>query len=416
MLARWRVQRSGYHPLVPGSIHVAAASRGWLTRGCRHQGHEPTLLQAAPTERTPKLPYAIGVDCHKKTHCAVAVDQTGRQFGEKTVPATAEGHEAVLRWARRKFVDGEITWALEDARHVSGGLERFLLESGERCVRVPTRLMARTRHETAREPGKSDPVDAVSCARAYLREPNLPVACYDDQTRELKLLVDRRDTVVEQRTATWNRVLWRIHELEPSREVGQLAFARHRDPVREWLVGQQGIVAELAVVELDEIEKLGAEANALERRIKKLVSHLAPNLLTLPGVGHLTAAKILGETVVVTRFRGSEAAFARFAGVAPAPRWSGGSAGRMRRTKLGNRNLNSALHRCAVTQLRLAGPGRIYYDKKVSEGHSGPMALRCLKRRISRAVFTRLYADQRLRQVAATRSDGVSALAGSQVS
>lgn len=339
----------------------------------------------------------IGVDCHKASHTCVAVDGTGRRQAETTVDATDSGHEKALRWARRRYPDEVITWALEDARHVSGRLERFLLKSGQRCVRVPTRLMARTRHATSRTPGKSDPVDALAAARAYLREPNLPIACHDDVSRELKLLVDFREVLVEQRTAIWNRVLWRLHELDPGRKVGPLYAVRHREPVQRWLATQSGITAELAAVEVEDIAQLTDQIKQWERRIERIVRDIAPNLLAMPGVGELTAARIIGETALVSRFGGREAAFARIAGVAPAPQWSGGTAGRMRRSKAGNRQLNAAVHRIAVTQLRMAGPGRIYFDKKVTEGHSRSMALRCLKRRVCRTVFTKLTADHRRR-------------------
>ena len=91
----------------------------------------------------------------------------------------------------------------------------------------------------------------------------------------------------------------------------------------------------------------------------------------MPGCGALTAAKIMGETALVTRFS-SEAAFAQHAGLAPVPQWSGSTAGRMRRPKYGNRQLNSAIHRIAVTQLRLDGPGRVYYQKRLDAKDTRP--------------------------------------------
>ncbi|WP_142240325.1 transposase, partial [Mycobacterium intracellulare] len=89
----------------------------------------------------------------------------------------------------------------------------------------------------------------------------------------------------------------------------------------------------------------------------------------------------------------SEAAFARHAGVAPIPVWSGNSAGRVRMTRSGNRQLNAAVHRIAVTQIRLQGCGQAYYRKRVATGDSKHEALRCIKRRLSRIVFSRLHTD-----------------------
>ena len=112
----------------------------------------------------------------------------------------------------------------------------------------------------------------------------------------------------------------------------------------------------------------------------------------MPGVGPLTAAKIVGEAAGVTRFK-SEAAFARHAGIAPIPVWSGNTRGRVRLTRSGNRQLNTAIHRIAITQIRLEGLGKTYYEKKKAEGMSNPEALRCLKRRLARTVFHHLTTD-----------------------
>ena len=123
---------------------------------------------------------------------------------------------------------------------------------------------------------------------------------------------------------------------------------------------------------------------------------VAPALLAMPGCGELTAAKLVGEAAGVTRFK-SEAAFARHAGVAPIPVWSGNTAGRVRMTRSGNRQLNAALHRIAVTQIRLDGLGQAYYRKRSTPAHSNTEALRCLKRRLARVVFHHLHTDHQNR-------------------
>ena len=115
-----------------------------------------------------------------------------------------------------------------------------------------------------------------------------------------------------------------------------------------------------------------------------------PTLLAMPGVGPLTAGKLVGEAAGVGRFK-SEAAFARHSGIAPIPVWSGNTAGRVRMSRAGNRQLNAALHRIAVTQIRLDGEGRRYYRKRLMAGDSTTEALRCLKRRLARVVFKTLH-------------------------
>ncbi len=334
----------------------------------------------------------VGADVHKRTHTFVAVDEVGRKIGEKVVVATTAGHAEAVMWARQRF-GTDLVWAIEDCRHLSARLERDLLGHAQKVVRVPPKLMAQTR-ASARTRGKSDPIDALAVARAYLREPDLPVASHDEVSRELKLLVDRREVLVAQRTATINRLRWRIHELDPERapKTASLDLAKHRRILANWLQTVPGLVAELARDELADITRLTEQIEALTKRIGERVRVVAPVLLAMPGCGELTAAKLIGETAGVARFK-NEAAFARHSGVAPVPVWSGNTAGRVRMTRSGNRQLNAALHRIAVTQIRLDGLGQTYYRHRLAQGDSSTEALRCLKRRLARVVFGHLRTD-----------------------
>jgi transposase len=338
----------------------------------------------------------VGADVHKHTHTFVAVDEVGRKLAEKVVGATSAGHGEAVMWARERF-GVAVVWAIEDCRHLSARLERDLLTAGQQVVRVPPKLMAQTR-ASARTRGKSDPIDALAVARGCLREPDLPVASHDEVSRELKLLVDRREVLVAQRTAMINRLRWRVHELAPERapQPRSLDLAKHRRLLGDWLATQPGLVAELACDELADITRLTESINALAKRISERIRAVAPALLALPGCGELTAAKLVGEAAGVTRFK-SEAAFARHAGVAPVPVWSGNTAGRVRLTRSGNRQLNAALHRIAITQIRLDGLGAVYYQKRLDAGASRPEALRSLKRRLARVVFHHLNTDHQNR-------------------
>jgi transposase len=168
------------------------------------------------------------------------------------------------------------------------------------------------------------------------------------------------------------------------------------------LATQPGLLAELARDELADIDRLTAAIDALAVRIGEHIETAAPSLLALHGCGDLTAAKLVAETAGVARFK-SESAFARHAGVAPIPVWSGNTAGRVRMTRSGNRQLNAALHRIAITQIRLTGSaGHTYYRKRLAAGDSTTEALRCLKRRLARIVFTRLRADHHPNQACPT--------------
>ncbi|HBX82054.1 MAG TPA: IS110 family transposase [Propionibacteriaceae bacterium] len=334
----------------------------------------------------------VGVDVHKRTHTFVVVDQVGAKLGHRTCAATTAGHEQAVRWVREQF-GTEVVWAVEDCRGLSGRLERDLLAAGQRVVRVAPRLMAGQRR-VDRAPGKSDPIDALAVARVALREPDLPVAAHDEVSRDVKLLTDRLDDLVKQRTATINKFLNRVHEIDPSWSppAGSMDRPLWQRKLAAQLVDVPGVLAEVARDELADIARDTVEINDLERRISNLIGPLVPTLLAMPGVGALTAAKIVGETAGITRFK-SEAAFARHAGIAPIPVWSGNTTGRVRVHRGGNRQLNAAIHRIALTQIRLDGPGKTYYEKKKAEGKTWREALRCLKRQLVGVVYRHLHTD-----------------------
>jgi transposase len=335
----------------------------------------------------------VGTDVHKRTHTFVAVDEVGRKLGEKVVKATSEGHYKVIAWAREQFGE-ELLWGIEDCRNLSARLERDLLTAGQSVVRVAPKLMSQAR-ASARTRGKSDPIDALAVAQAVLRNPDLPVASHDEVSRELKLLIDRREDLVAQRTSTINRLRQRVHELDPAAEPKPASLHRRKPCARlgEWLDTQHGLLAELARDELADVLRLTETIDALAARIGERVQRVAAALLALPGCGELTAAKIVAETAGINRFR-SEAAFARHTGTAPIPVWSGNTAGRVRLYRSGNRQLNAALHRIAITQLRIPGSaGQVYYRGCLARGKGTKEALRCLKRHLNRTVYRRLHTD-----------------------
>lgn len=335
----------------------------------------------------------VGADVHKRTHTFVAVDEAGRKLGQMTVKADTEGHDKAVRWAQAGFGTG-LRWGIEDCRHLSARLEMDLLAAGQPVVRVPPKMMAEQRR-VARTRGKSDPIDALAVARAALREPDLPVASHDEASRELKLLVDHRDDLVAQRTQVINRFRWHLHRIDPTVDPApkSLDRAKTRDQLTGLLAGLSGIDARLARELLTDIEAFTVRVNTLEKEISALAAAQAPALLELQGCGGLTAAKIVGETAGIARFA-HEAKYAMHAGVAPIPVWSGRTAGRVRMNKSGNRQLNAALHRIAVTQIRLDGLGKAYYAKRIANGDSTTEALRCLKRRLARVVFNILKNTQ----------------------
>jgi transposase len=341
----------------------------------------------------------IGIDPHKQTHTAVGVDgATGVLEGERTVSARLAGHEQLLVWARG--LGSERLWALEDCRHVSGSLERFLLGRGERVVRVPPRLMGQARGAD-RQRGKSDSVDALAVARAALRDPELPVAQLAGPEREVRLIHDHRADLVAERTRIQNRLRWHLHELDPEFVIPAGALDR-----RLWLdrvvqrLGrlEQSVQVRIARELVLRCRELSRRVHQLDRELEQLLRVQAAELLGLVGCGPLTAAQLLGEIAGVERFA-TEAKLAKHCGAAPLP-VSSGQRQRHRLNRSGNRQLNLALHRIAITQSRIHPPARDYLARKQAQGKSRREALRCLKRHLSRVVYRILKAiSARLRSV-----------------
>jgi transposase len=330
----------------------------------------------------------IGVDTHKRSHTAGAVDAaTGRVLAERTVRAARRSFEDLLGWGRGLGADR--VWAIEDCRHVSGALERFLLRRGERVVRVAPRLMADARRST-RERGKSDAIDAVAIARAALREglDALPIARLAGPELDVRLLVDHRERLVAQRTALINDLRWHLHDQSPELEIPPRALTggRWQDRVAGRLArGEQTARVRIARDELRRIRELTRAIDALERELAVLVAELAPRLLAERGCGVLTAAKLIGEIAGIARFA-TDAKLARLAGSAPIPASSGRS-DRHRLDRGGNRQLNCALHRLAISKGRLDPDTADYLARQQANGKSRREALRCLKRHLARRVW-----------------------------
>jgi transposase len=329
----------------------------------------------------------IGIDPHKDTHTAAAVDDaSGQLLDELTVAGTNAGHERLRAWAHELAGEGELRFALEDCRHVNGRLERFLLGAGEPVLRVGTRMTARARN-MARTHGKSDSIDALAVARAALPEPNLPLATIDPELRELKLLADHREDLVSERTAIISRLRWHLHDLDSGLE----PFSRtlNREPVRRGLsqrLGRYGTGAQvricrallLRIGELTRAEEAGRRSGRRRQR-----GRAGPAPSAAP-----RRRSLLVEIGGAERFA-SDAALARHAGCAPIE-VSSGRTRRHRLSRLGNRKLNATLHQVVLTQVRVHPPAQAYLAKKRAEGKSNKEAFRCLKRHLVRVVWRTL--------------------------
>jgi transposase len=328
----------------------------------------------------------IGLDVHKQSVTAVAVDDAGRPLGERTVLV---GSDELVGWA--SGLGAERLWAVEDCRQLTRWLERQLLQRGEQLVRVPPKLTVPERR-AGRTRGKSDPIDALAIARAALREPDLSRPRLDEQTfRDLKLLVDHRDDLVDQRRRTQQRLRWHLHALDPTFVVPlrMLNRSSHLERVGRWLARQEPeLQVRLARELVGACRSLNRAITELDQELEQRTAEIAPALLELPGCAAVTAAKLLAEIGPIDRFR-TDARLARHGGVAPLE----ASSGRVQRHRLdrgGNRQLNAALYRIAITQARYHPAACAYLERKRAEGKSRREAIRCLKRLLVRVVFNTL--------------------------
>ena len=247
--------------------------------------------------------------------------------------------------------------------------------------------------------GKSDSIDAIAVARAALREGlnALPAAQLEGPELDLRLLVDHRERLVRQRVALNNTLQWHLHDIWPELELpgsslfdGRWAFRVARRLAR----AEQTMRVRIARDELRRIRELSQTIKALEREIAGLVAAVAPQLLCEPGFGPLTAAKLVGDIAGAGRFA-TDAKLARAAGLAPIPA-SSGNTNRHRLDRGGNRQVNAAIHRVAVTRARCHPETRDYVARKTAEGKTHREAIRCLKRHLARRIWHLLRAPHPL--------------------
>ena len=334
----------------------------------------------------------IGVDPHKLSATIEVVDQQENLLGSGRFTTDKAGFAAM-----RKYVNQwqHPEWAVEGSLGVGRPLAQRLMEAGERVVDVPAKLAARARLLDTGHGRKTDAHDAHSVAVAAVRAKDLRVLAPDGQLEALRMLVDHRDQLSNQRVATVNRLQRLLAELTPGHAKKDvtalqakaiLASVRPRD-----IAGKTR--RRVAADELANLIAIEKKVKALTIEIRAIVKERGSNLMDLSGVGPVVAARILADVGDVARFADRNR-FASWTGTAPLDA-SSGEQTRHRLSRAGNRRMNRMLHIAATTQIRLDTEGRAYYRRKLADGKTRMEAMRCLKRRISDAVYRQLVADAR---------------------
>jgi transposase len=339
------------------------------------------------------MPVMIGVDPHKASHTAAALDENGQPLDQQRIPATLDGYRQLRQWAGRW---PQRCWAVEGAHGIGRALAQRLVGDGEQVVDVPAKLAARVRVLSVGHGRKSDPDDAVSVAVAARNAPRLRQVAVEDQATVLHLLTKRREDLVAARTQTINRLHRLLVDLVPGGARRNLTAKRAAallaavTPAGEPAVIRWQLAADL----IADIGQLDQQIATVDARIKTAVAQSNTSLVQLFGVGPVLAATFLGEIGDIGRFP-SKHHFAAHTGTAPLEA-SSGQVIRHRLSRAGDRKLNHALYMMAMVQVRRPSTGQAYYQRKLAEGKSAKEALRCLKRRLSDAVYRCLVADQRL--------------------
>jgi len=333
----------------------------------------------------------IGIDPHKASHLAVAIDGEERALGELEVVADRRQTSRLLAWA--ELLDTERTWAIESAGGLGKLLSQELVAAGERVVDVPPTLSARVRLLGSSKTTKNDSNDALSTAIAGLRHCGLRTVRRDGPTTVLRLLVGRYDDLVAARTQAACRLHAVLRELVAGGAPRRLSADRATKllrtvrPVEAVEIERKRLAVEL----LGDVRRLDRDLVAIKTRIADAVAESNTTLLEVHGVGPIVAGLILAQVGDPARFT-TRARFAAYNGTAPIEASSGPRV-RHRLNPRGNRKLNHAMHLVAVTQIAHDTPGRAYYDRKLAEGKTKKEALRALKRRISDAVWRQLQLD-----------------------
>jgi transposase len=335
-----------------------------------------------------------GIDSHKDTLAVAVIDPAGRAVTVRQIANEPAGFSVLAELVAEHAV---VRVGIEGSTNFGWAAAMHLVAAGVTVVEVPPLLTSRERLSRPGQ-GKTDPIDAVAIARITARE-NLPaVRPMDGLPADLRVLMDYREQLIAERTATTNRVHSDLGWLRPGYQhrLPRLTSRSHLHAALELLENDSSVRVAVTRARLARLLAIHAELASLREQIAALVQHSGTSLTEIYGIGVFVAARILAEVVDVRRYP-TRHTFAAANGSAPIPASSGRTV-RHRLNRGGNRQLNCALYTIAITEIRADTEGRTYYEHKRAEGKTPREALRCLKRRLSDVVYKTLRADQAVAQ------------------
>jgi transposase len=336
----------------------------------------------------------IGIDPHKASHTAVAVDEFETVVDEIRIRSCPTQAVLLREWADG-FRDARV-WAVESAQGLGYLLSQQLISAGETVIDVPAVRASRVRMLSTGRSQKNDSNDARSVAIAALRANDLAEVLPDDHTRILRLLAKRHRDIGRAK----NRECCRLHslllEMFPGGADYRMSSMTRVNAMLDTFtpvdsMGRQRL--EIAHDFVDGIDELTGRLKTSKRRITAAVNASGTSLTEICGLGPITAAIIIGNTGNIDRFP-TKSHFASYNATAPIDASSGPKV-RHRLNPRGNRQLNWAIHVVAISQLRHDTVGRAFYDRKIEEGKTPKEAIRALKRRLSDVIYRHLVNDAR---------------------
>ena len=336
----------------------------------------------------------IGVDPHKSSHTATAFDAvTNTPVASVRVDATLAGYRELMRWAKEL---PDRRWAVEGARGVGRHLAQWLVARGEVVVDVPSTATARVRELSRGSGRKTEVIDAAAAASVAALQGDATTVAGEDHTTVFAMLEERRANLAAQRV----RVANQLHAVLRDLVAGGAALAITAKSASTMLRSVRPASLcehtrkELAQDLVRDLRAVDASLVAIEKRMSDALDDHGSTLRQVDGVGAVTAVRLIGRTGSAVRFATPDA-FATYAGVAPIEVASGERT-RHRLSRRGDRQLNSAIHLIAVTQVRMRDSiGRHYFDAKIAEGETRNEAKRCLKRRLANHLWRLMTADER---------------------
>ncbi len=344
----------------------------------------------------------IGIDPHKATHTADAIDDNEVVLDEFKLRASSVQAERLCDWASG-FEKRQ--WAVESANGLGYLVAQQLVAAGETVFDVPPVLASRVRVLGSGRSQKNDPNDARSVAIAALRSDRLARVRPDDHTGVLRLLAKRHRDMARLRNKHCSRLHALLLELSPG-GIGSEITVNKANQLLEAVTVTDEVTRHRVLIAkelIDDIAHLDAVLKASKKRVAAAVSASATTLTEIVGIGPICAAIIIGFTGDISRFP-TKGHFATYNATAPIEASSGPNA-KHRLNPRGNRKLNHAIHIAAISQLRHDSEGRAYYDRKIAEGKSSKDAVRALKRRISDRIYRLCVPD--IREISTTRCDGL---------